>query len=529
MNHPEEPIECGHDFGMEGVEHVTSRAEAYCAAECERQVLVNESPLEELNALGYHLTQREAMLVERLRHAAPPGDVPRRLRKSRFYWTVGITLSIAAFGMTVIGLRPYRLGWVSYLFCLGIAMAIAFAVAEFLNSPLGERLGKWVVTAVFLAAVVGGAVLAEIRGDLLARQTEQVTAPVQIEDSDPNPAPAVPEDTFYKSTRDLLRLMMILFAFAIDIGAGIAVHRALALGEVTDEDPDVLMQQLGDVRQQIGVVRAEIVALANGPNAFVQRFWRDFYRAMLTQTVQKAIAKGLGVLIVSSILWSARAAAQDHPNIVTALDLSISEGVKGADGKSPFARNVDGVARLLASVPSGARVTVIGITADSIRDPTPLLRAELAADDGYFGERLAAARAELVRAWRARAARLTPSARGTDIIGALQLAQELFQSPPGQGSRNVLLVYSDMRNATPMLNLEAAHLDSPDTMLTTLTRRAAIADLMGVTVYVVGANGGGKDLRDWQTIKDFWMAYFRKAGAQCAGYSTLITLPALAH
>jgi hypothetical protein len=93
----------------------------------------------------------------------------------------------------------------------------------------------------------------------------------------------------------------------------------------------------------------------------------------------------------------------------------------------------------------------------------------------------------------------------------------------------MLVIFSDMRNATPMLNLETPHLESPDAMLKKLAQPAEIADLTGVTVYILGANGGGKGIRDWQTIKDFWMSYFARAGARCGGYSTMITLPALAH
>ena len=29
-----------------------------------------------------------------------------------------------------------------------------------------------------------------------------------------------------------------------------------------------------------------------------------------------------------------------------------------------------------------------------------------------------------------------------------------------------------------------------------------VADLTGVTVYVVGANGGGRDLRNWQALRN---------------------------
>lgn len=79
-----------------------------------------------------------------------------------------------------------------------------------------------------------------------------------------------------------------------------------------------------------------------------------------------------------------------------------------------------------------------------------------------------------------------------------------------------------------MLNLEAPHLESADTMLKTFARHAEIADLTGLTVHVLGANGGGKNICDWQAIKGFWIACCGKAGARCRGYSTLITLPAFA-
>src|ERR1039458_2060846 len=166
MNDREEVIESGSNLGMEGVEHVTRQAEEYCECERERLALVNEPRIQELNAYGSHLAQRETMLVERLRNAAPPGDVSRRLRKSRFCSIPSIALAIAAFCFSMIGLAPYRLGWTGYLYCLGVAVVTPFAVEEFLKAFRSERLGKIVVTAVFLAAVVGGGVLAEIRGEL---------------------------------------------------------------------------------------------------------------------------------------------------------------------------------------------------------------------------------------------------------------------------------------------------------------------------------------------------------------------------
>jgi hypothetical protein len=55
-----------------------------------------------------------------------------------------------------------------------------------------------------------------------------------------------------------------------------------------------------------------------------------------------------------------------------------------------------------------------------------LLSANVPDDAGYFGERLNAARSQLVQAWKARSSHLDPHFRQTDILGALQLASEIF-------------------------------------------------------------------------------------------------------
>ncbi|MGA2435155.1 MAG: hypothetical protein ABSG25_07700 [Bryobacteraceae bacterium] len=74
-----------------------------------------------------------------------------------------------------------------------------------------------------------------------------------------------------------------------------------------------------------------------------------------------------------------------------------------------------------------------------------------------------------------------------------------------------------MRIVALTLYLEVPHSKSADSMLKILERRAPVANLTGVTVYAVGANGGGRGIRDWQAVKEFWIAYFGRAGARCSG------------
>jgi hypothetical protein len=50
-------------------------------------------------------------------------------------------------------------------------------------------------------------------------------------------------------------------------------------------------------------------------------------------------------------------------------------------------------------------------------------------------------------------------------------------------------------------------------------------DLKDVTVYVLGANAGGYTTSEWDSLKQFWMTYFDRAGANIEGYSILADPP----
>jgi hypothetical protein len=133
------------------------------------------------------------------------------------------------------------------------------------------------------------------------------------------------------------------------------------------------------------------------------------------------------------------------------IDLTQSVATLGPDGKTDFQKNIEGVTHVLAQVPAGPRVTVIGITDDSVAPPYVLLSAHNPDYAGYFGERLNAARGQIVWAWRLRSARLDPQFHLTDILGALQLARQIFTQQP-DASRKRLIIFSDMRQSTPELN-----------------------------------------------------------------------------
>jgi hypothetical protein len=525
MNSEKEIIDVGSRVGNEAAEHIAKRADDYCEYERQRIELVNQAKINALHVEGSRLRKLERQIEERLRLAPPPGDARSRKRKAYFYWFAGILLTGAAFFFSLIAFGPYRLGWYGDLYCLGIAIVTPFAVEEFLTAWHGERVLKAVVTVVFLAALAGGGLLAAIRGDLLSQQVQE-SAPAIVIDGENAPA-AMLQNSFYDSTRGFLRMLMLLLALAIDLGAGVAIHRALLLGASSWEDFEKLSRELAEIQERLAAIVYEITALTNAPSIFVARFWRDFYRAMLTQTARHAATKLLGLALCLLLFGGGRAFGQQRLNLVVAVDLTASEGAKGHDGESQFSKNVQGVTHLLGSVPAGSKITVIGITENSFSQPYTLLSAEISNEQGYFGERLTAARQQLIRAWQKRSAQLEPSARSTDVFGALLVASALFRETTPTHPRKVLVLYSDMRNVTQGLDLESPATIRVDAVLAMVERHKLLTDLSGIEVFVLGADAVGKRVTQWESLRQFWMAYFKRARATLSGYSLLCEPPQL--
>jgi hypothetical protein len=521
------PEDIGHTLGFESVGSVVSKVEEYCAYEEQRITLKNEPRILSLQAEIAILQDEEQTIEERVKNAQPPCDTRNRRRKAVYYWTVAALLIVAAFIFSVLAFDPYRIGWKGYLYCLGIAIVTPFLIEEIIELWNMISLVKTLATVAGIAALLSLVFLAVIRGDLLAHEIETTNQTVIVDDADSTSQPE-PQNDFYHDTVALLRLAMALLAVAMELGAGLALHKAWGTTENSGEDWKELRKELQDVRRQMVVLATEMKLLQNEPAIFVTRFWRNFYHAMLTHTVRNAMAKLLfGALIVLLPVLHAQAATQEQTTIVAALDLSRSVGGTGPDARTDFEKNVAGIARLLAQAPASSRVIVLGITDKSFAQPYILLSASVPDDPGYFGEKLQAAHRQLLALWKRRCAQLQPSFAYTDIIGALLAANQLLEGSSNT-SRKMLVVFSDMRQNTADLDLES--LRSVPSLATYQARsNLQIAQLRGVSVYVVGADNAGKQIDYWQTLKEFWTEYFKRAGANLRGYSVLRELPVLSQ
>ncbi len=519
MSSTQDQYGVGSVFGTEVAGHVERHSGGYCTSERQRIETVNRPAVLALRARVAQLQEQGRDLEHRIYHAPPPGEFRMRRRKAMIRYAIAALLTVAAFIFSVLAFDPYRLGWKGWVYCIGISIVTPFLVDRVLERWASPRLVKVLVTVAGVVAVASLVLLAEIRGDLLAQQVSNTPAAVIQSGDDPTPSPA--ENTFYDRTLGLLRLVMALLAFAIEIGAGIAFHEASQWSSDTGEDALALRRELAAVQEQMIAHGHEVWALEHAGAAFEHEFWRDFYRSLINGVRRGALQKLMVVALAAGVVVHGRAQTSERVDVVLLLDLSRSVAVQG-HGKAEFEKSIQGVATILGTLPARARVNVVGITDDSFASPYIILSGELSSDPGYFNERLAKGRGALVHAWDERSAKLAPRYSETDILGALLVASEILNEAP-RGGRKVLVVFSDMRQATPALNLERMM------PATALVKRVAmskqVADLGGVDVYAEGVDGTGESMAYWQRLEEFWLAYFAQAGATVRRYSVLRDLP----
>jgi len=506
----------GSQLGAGGVDTLVTNAERICAYEQQRIELLNRAPIQGLRGEYNLLLSEEKRIEDRLQFAPPPGDQRLLRRRAIFSGCTTVILTVGGFMSTLLTFAPFRLGWKSWLYSLGIAVVTPFLIELLLNFRSMEKIIKPLTAAAAIAGVASLMLLAVIRGDLLAQELHQDSASaVVIDDTTPQPEP---QNTFYDSTIILIRVAMVLMAFAMEAGAGLALREAWRSAPDDSEDWNALRNELFAIRRRMTEIVVHVTMLRNEPEIFANRFWRDFYRALLSNAARNAMTKLLIVILGIFLATSCRAQAEDRLNMVIAIDLTRSVAGAGPDGKTDFQKNIEGVSRLLVQVPAGSRVTVIGITDHSFAQPYILLSAHVPDDAGYFGERLAAAHSQLVRTWKVRSSQLDPHFRQTDILGALQLAGEVFAQEPDAGRRN-LVIFSDMRQSAPELNLESPKL--VPSFSTVAARCGTLPALQQVQVDVLGGDGSGKSSAYWQSLKSFWAVYFHDAGANLKSYSVL--------
>src|SRR6266567_1905674 len=132
MNREVHTEDIADQLGIEGLTGVVKKAEECCAYECQRIALVNESRINSLRAEYSLMLEEERELINWLRNAPPP-ILRNRQRPAVYTWGVVIALTLAGFIFSLIAFDPFRFGWKSFIYSIGIAVVTPYLVDKVLT------------------------------------------------------------------------------------------------------------------------------------------------------------------------------------------------------------------------------------------------------------------------------------------------------------------------------------------------------------------------------------------------------------
>ena len=193
----------------------------------------------------------------------------------------------------------------------------------------------------------------------------------------------------------------------------------------------------------------------------------------------------------------------------TLIFLDLSQSMAACDyagQETEFQKNVRGVEAYLTNISSGEDLKVIGVTERTFSSQYILLEGKITNKKDAFGQGAARDRLNLLKKWKG--LKLEPKAPGTELFGAMQLAEIIFAKNYGNKK---LIFFSDMRQYGQGFDFEAPDILDPKALLKDVTQKRLIASLDGALVWCLGVHGSGKTPSYWKSLREFWKLYFQQA------------------
>jgi hypothetical protein len=498
--------------------------------------LESEIALRDLEVERNDLESRRAEVqteVDRL--GEPPANVQSHRTFGRFWlaffvlasmvsglgvaWSLGelVTLAWWERGLIVVSTFVVSVvGWVAFL--LHLRDRIRGRLLQII-AGLGLVMALCGLTTVTLLGI-GRAAIGVVREE--QAQTASLRTDGEL---DAAPADTSAEASKVARVKVLLNVVMALAAVLIavggELGAGVAGHeylRRMTVVWTTAPFHRELDRLAGRLRQNARAQEAARRAAELHYARFTAARLREEVEAARWDEEAEKRAASLGpvlrwVLVVATVgfvvllggLWYAF--ADEGPREVTVVILDVSASVAAGD---EFARNVQAVEGLLRRIEtSGARVVVLCV-AEASFGLAPVFGEVSPRERGRFGEYLQTWRRAAIGRWRTVSQQLTPSARGSDIIGALGRAAVEFDGPPMSMKRVIML--SDMRQFGRGFDLERLTGD-PVAAAARADRLGLVPKLPAVNVWALGVHTYGIDEQQWGRLRTFWSEFFSRAGA----------------
>lgn len=440
-------------------------------------------------------------------------------------------------GLAVIAALACFVGNFTTFYLLGFSPVLTFVSAlamTALPSVVGHLAYEWIIHTrrwvqlfIVLVAVAltgcGILMIGQARRDMVDRATAIQTTNSYVDGADdansqPAPAPRAKnsESKIHETLGEGMLLIMIAAeqALAFLIGLLIRMH--------TDDD-HTAWRKLKTLKQSMLELDERVSELTLLPELAKKYCTAGLLRAQNGRSrrhppYHRAIVPILIVVVLLALPSHAQTITR-YEGILIDTSKSIS---REGQANEQFQSYLRATRKLLLSEPPNTHIVVLAISENSFGSGQEILNGWTPDARGVFTDDLDRARRDLAAQFRVKSSTIKPTARGTDIIGALWRVDELFDTLPKEKAYplpKTIWILSDMRNETKDFAISDLMRLNPQTVQEH-TEAEPVVPLSGYTVHVCGASTIGLSAKAWTRIKDFWTAYFKHAGADLASYAS---------
>lgn len=461
-----------------------------------------------MNAHGANLLKQYRVLQDRL--VALGFDVARHLRaiargKLDLGWLIALTILNLVLAILVLTLADGPL-WMTLLLGL-LVTTTAVPVEEFFMAHHEKKsLREGLFLALSLLALAATFWIGTLRGTfMLGVDTEAI-------------GPAT--DTLRYAAKILgfgLGILALVSELLAGYKAFLVRHRLYSTMARTAKKRDEIAEEMVGLQSGIKATDAEPQIRRDYRVVGARQFLAEAERSEPTAHLRRAVVGAAITLLVVIALFFIASIASAEPSGPPARTLKVvMVDLTQSSKPEDFENNKKAVEMAINMVPSKGRIVVTGIS-DGFGSPR-LLLDQVVEGEGSFGLKLQSSR-EVARArWRKAASAVTLSYDKTSVVGSIALLQYLTNEPFD------LIILSDGRENVLVNIANVAAIDVPGA-IKRLKKKDAIPPLHNVRVHMLGVSSEGTTPTYFLSLRNFWQAYFKEAGAELVTFRVDRTLP----
>lgn len=358
--------------------------------------------------------------------------------------------------------------------------------------------------------LIGLYLLSDMRGALFSTQPVSLTGSLEEQ--------LMAAERFLSTSGRYMGWVTKLFALVGMLSCGLCLHESvkrISISGLTLRE----YRRNRKLRKELQAIATEIIKWKYS----CERGMRDFEAGLLSEEEEKPrrnweafLLSPIAILIIAILviilLSTCTAKGAELESVYVLIDLSKSSLSQNYKGEEEAQKNVASVKGIIRRLKAGSNFKAIGVTEKSFEHPYIIIERTLPTEQGFFKEKLAKAKLELIRSWEE--LDLEANAEVTDLFGAISLAANLY---PHNAKSKKLIILSDMRECARYDLEKPSIIDLK--ILSKVEEDGLIPSLKDVNVYVLGVHTVGKSEAYYETLKDFWLHYFQKAGANIVTYS----------